>query len=77
MQTYTLGKGRKKVVGQFTMYHGLWMSAIVLALMLLMMLAWLSGIFRLDDDAPEDHLNGTEVRALAHTTTLQDPQMAY
>jgi hypothetical protein len=50
MKTLSLGKGRKKAVKKFTTRNGLWMALIITAGMIIMLLLWLVGFFRLDVD---------------------------
>jgi hypothetical protein len=48
MTTYSLRRGRKKAVKKFTAGQGLWMSLMIGAAMLGMLLLFLLGIFRVD-----------------------------
>jgi len=48
MKTYSLGKGRKKAVKTFTRRHGLWMSLMIGAAMVGMLLLFLLGVFHVD-----------------------------
>lgn len=50
MTGYSPGRGRKKVIKQFTTRKGLWMAAIIAAGMIVMLVVWLVGVFRLDAD---------------------------
>jgi Na+-driven multidrug efflux pump len=48
MQTYSLGRGRKKAVNKFTMRQGLWMALMLGAAMLGMLLLFLSEVFHVE-----------------------------
>ncbi len=45
MQTYSLGKGRKKLVKKFTARQGLFMALTIAAVMLGILLLFLIGVF--------------------------------
>jgi len=48
VNTYSLGRGRKKAVKKFTSYQGLWMSLMIGGAMLGMLLLFLLGFFHVD-----------------------------
>jgi len=48
MKTYSLGRGRKKAVKKFTRHHGLWMSLMIGAAIVGMLLLFLFGVFHMD-----------------------------
>jgi uncharacterized membrane protein len=48
MNTYSLGRGRKKTVKRFTRRQGLWMSAMISAATIGMLLLFLLGVFHVD-----------------------------
>jgi hypothetical protein len=48
MKTYSLGRGRKKAVKKFTRRQGLWMSLMIGAAMVGMLLLFLFGVFHVD-----------------------------
>ena len=48
MKSYSLGRGRKKAVKKFRICNGLWMTALIAAGMIAMVVLWLLGVFRLD-----------------------------
>jgi hypothetical protein len=48
MNTYSLGRGRKKAVKKFTARQGLWMSLMIGAAMVGMLLLFLFGFFHVD-----------------------------
>jgi hypothetical protein len=48
MKTYSLGRGRKKVVKGFTTSQGLWMGLMIGAAALGMLLLFLFGFFQVD-----------------------------
>lgn len=50
MRSYSQGRGRKKVVKKFTISNGLWMMALVAAVMIAMVMLWLLGFFSFDSD---------------------------
>jgi hypothetical protein len=50
MEIYNPGKGRKRAVKKFTNRDGLWMVLLIIAVMVIMMVLWMVGIFRLDAD---------------------------
>jgi succinate dehydrogenase hydrophobic anchor subunit len=50
MKPSSLGKGRKKVVKKFTARNGLWMMLLITAAVIIMLILWLVGFFRLDVD---------------------------
>jgi hypothetical protein len=50
MRSYSPGRGRKKVIKKFTTRKGLWMAAMIAAGMIVMLVLWLLGVFRLDAD---------------------------
>lgn len=48
MKTYSLGRGRKKAVKEFAVRQGLWMSLIIGAGTVGMLLLFLFGFFHVD-----------------------------
>ena len=50
MGIYNPGKGRKRAVKKFTNRDGLWMLLLIAAAMVIMMVLWMVGVFRLDAD---------------------------
>ena len=50
MRSYSLGRGRKKAVRKFRTRDGVWMTAIIAAGMLTMLVLWLIGFLHLDAD---------------------------
>jgi len=48
MKTYSLGRGRKKAVKKFTRRQGLWMSLMIGAALVGMLLLFLFGVFHVD-----------------------------
>ena len=50
MRSYSPGRGSKKAVKTFTIRNGLWMTALIAAGMIAMLVLWLIGVFRLDAD---------------------------
>jgi hypothetical protein len=50
MGIYNPGKGRKRTVKKFTNRDGLWMVLLIAAAMVIMMVLWMVGVFRLDAD---------------------------
>jgi len=50
MRSYSPGRGSKKAVKNFTIRNGLWMTALIAAGMIAMLVLWLLGVFRLDAD---------------------------
>lgn len=50
MRSYWPGRGRKKTVEKFTIRNGLWMMALIAAVMIAMLVLWMLGVFRLDVD---------------------------
>ena len=48
MKTYSVGRGRKKAVKEFTAGQGLWMSLMIGAAMVGMLLLFLFGFFHVD-----------------------------
>jgi hypothetical protein len=48
MNTYALGRGRKKAVREFTTRQGLWMALAIGGAALGMLLLFLFGVFRVD-----------------------------
>lgn len=48
MRTYSLGRGRKKAVERFTARQGLWMSLMIGAAMVGMLVLFLFGFFHVD-----------------------------
>ena len=50
MQQFSVGKGRKKVVQQFTPKHGAWMLGLVMLLGIVILLLMVFGILHVDVD---------------------------
>jgi hypothetical protein len=50
MGKYCYGKGRKRVVGEFTHWHGLWMLGVLSALAMGTLLLYVLGYLHLDGD---------------------------
>ena len=50
MGIYNPGKGRKRAVKKFTNWDGLWMVLLIAVAMVIMMVLWMVGVFRLDAD---------------------------
>jgi hypothetical protein len=50
MRTYTTGKGKKKAVKAFTTRQGLWMLALMVAVLLGILALWLLGFLNFDMD---------------------------
>jgi len=50
MGIYNPGKGRKRAVKKFTTRDGLWMVLLIAAAMVIMMVLWMVGVFRLHAD---------------------------
>lgn len=50
MRAYSLGKGRKRAVRKFTIRHGLWITAMITATMVAILVLWLIDFFRFDAD---------------------------
>jgi hypothetical protein len=48
MNTYSLGRGRKKAVREFTTRQGLWMALMIGGATIGMLLLFLFGVFRVD-----------------------------
>jgi len=48
MNTYSLGRGRKKAVKKFTTRQGLWMSLVIGSAMVGVLLLFLVGFFHVD-----------------------------
>lgn len=50
MKTYLLGKGRKKIVENFTTWNGIWVLGLISGLMAGSMLLYVLGYLHLDGD---------------------------
>lgn len=48
MNTYSLGRGRKKAVRRFGTRQGVWMSLMIGTAMIVMLLLFLVGLFHVD-----------------------------